>query len=113
MPAGTLDAIRLETERLLLRPPVPEDAHAAAVLLGDLEVMRFIGSGTVVPLEASARWSRGGACAGTTTAWARSWSSGVRTALAERFGSCLVRSDRLNETEIVDDLVIRAGGAAP
>jgi hypothetical protein len=52
MPAGTLDAIRLETERLLLRPPVPEDAHAAAALLGDLEAMRFIGSGTVFPSEA-------------------------------------------------------------
>jgi RimJ/RimL family protein N-acetyltransferase len=52
MPADTLDAIRLETERLLLRPPVPEDAHAAAALLGDLEAMRFIGSGTVAPPEA-------------------------------------------------------------
>jgi RimJ/RimL family protein N-acetyltransferase len=38
----------LETERLLLRPPVPADAEAAGELLADPEVMRFIG-GTAPP----------------------------------------------------------------
>ena len=40
----------IETERLLLRPPVPEDADTAAELLADPEVMRFLG-GQVVPRE--------------------------------------------------------------
>ena len=35
----------IETERLVLRPPVAEDAHAIAEAIGDAEVMRFIGSG--------------------------------------------------------------------
>ena len=38
----------LQTERLLLRPPAPNDVAAAAELLTDPEVMRFLG-GDVVP----------------------------------------------------------------
>jgi RimJ/RimL family protein N-acetyltransferase len=34
---------RLETERLVLRMPLPEDAAAAGDFLSDAEVMRFIG----------------------------------------------------------------------
>jgi len=41
----------LETERLLLRRPRLEDAEAVAGLLGDPEVMRFLG-GTTVPPDA-------------------------------------------------------------
>ena len=41
--------MQLETERLLLRLPVPEDAAAAAELLTDPEVMRFLGGETVPP----------------------------------------------------------------
>jgi RimJ/RimL family protein N-acetyltransferase len=40
---------RLETERLLLRMPRLEDAPAAAELLGNAEVMRFLGGETVPP----------------------------------------------------------------
>ena len=43
-------AVQLATERLRLRPPAPEDASAAAELVGDPEVMRFLG-GEVVPPE--------------------------------------------------------------
>jgi len=46
----TQRSVRLKTERLLLRPPVSEDAAAAAELLTDSDVMRFLG-GEVVPLE--------------------------------------------------------------
>jgi len=42
---------RLETERLLLRPPTLDDVEAAGELLGDPEVMRFIG-GSIAPREA-------------------------------------------------------------
>lgn len=60
-------SVRLETERLRLRPPVPEDAPAAAEFLTDPDVMRFLG-GQVVPFEdVSAvvakwqqRWERNG-----------------------------------------------------
>jgi RimJ/RimL family protein N-acetyltransferase len=45
-----LDHVRLQTERLLLRPPVPDDAPAAAELLTDPVVMRFLG-GETVPLD--------------------------------------------------------------
>lgn len=41
------ESVRLETERLVLRPPVHGDATAAAELLTDLEVMRFLGGETV------------------------------------------------------------------
>ena len=59
--------LRLETERLLLRPPVPTDALAAAELLADPEVMRFLGGETVPPEHTPAvvatwqeRWRRNG-----------------------------------------------------
>ena len=45
-----MTSVVIETERLTLRMPVPEDADAAAELLGDPEVMRFLG-GHVVPRE--------------------------------------------------------------
>lgn len=45
-----MTSVVIETERLTLRAPVPEDADAAAELLGDPEVMRFLG-GQVVPRE--------------------------------------------------------------
>jgi ribosomal-protein-alanine N-acetyltransferase len=35
----------LETERLRLRPPVPEDADALAPMYADPEVMRYLGNG--------------------------------------------------------------------
>jgi RimJ/RimL family protein N-acetyltransferase len=41
--------VRLETERLVLRLPRLEDAPAVAELLGDAEVMRFLGGETVPP----------------------------------------------------------------
>src|SRR5262245_5144467 len=43
------EAVRLETARLRLRPPFPEDATAVAELLTDPEVMQFLGE--VVPEE--------------------------------------------------------------
>src|SRR5205823_1099673 len=39
--------MRIETERLVLRRPRLDDAAAAADLLGDPEVMRFLGGETV------------------------------------------------------------------
>jgi RimJ/RimL family protein N-acetyltransferase len=44
-----VEDVRLETERLVLRLPRLEDAAAAAELLGDREVMRFLGGETVPP----------------------------------------------------------------
>ena len=44
--------LELETERLLLRAPVPEDAVALAPMYADPEVMRFLGDGrTLTPEE--------------------------------------------------------------
>ena len=37
--------LQLETDRLLLRAPVPEDADALAPMYGDPEVMRYVGDG--------------------------------------------------------------------
>ena len=37
--------LQLETDRLLLRAPVPDDADALAPMYGDPEVMRFVGDG--------------------------------------------------------------------
>jgi [ribosomal protein S5]-alanine N-acetyltransferase len=37
--------VSLETERLLLRAPVPDDAEALAPMYGDPEVMRYVGDG--------------------------------------------------------------------
>src|SRR5699024_10508243 len=56
-------AVQLATERLRLRPPVAEDAAAAAELVGDPEVMRFLG-GEVVPSEHAGE---------VVTAWIRRW----------------------------------------
>jgi RimJ/RimL family protein N-acetyltransferase len=42
--------VEIETERLLLRVPRPEDAAGARALLGDPDVMRFLG-GATVPAE--------------------------------------------------------------
>jgi ribosomal-protein-alanine N-acetyltransferase len=53
----------LKTERLVLRPPLPSDATAAGELLGDPEVMRFLG-GETVPQE---RWSA------VVEKWAERW----------------------------------------
>jgi RimJ/RimL family protein N-acetyltransferase len=47
---GQSERVRLTTERLVLRMPVLADASAAAALLTDPEVMRFLG-GEVVPVE--------------------------------------------------------------
>jgi RimJ/RimL family protein N-acetyltransferase len=42
----------LETERLVLRPPVPEDASPLAPMYADPEVMRYLGDGrTLTPEE--------------------------------------------------------------
>lgn len=52
---------RLETGRLLLRRPVPDDGDAFAELLADPEVMRFIGGETVAREGVQAaleRWLR-------------------------------------------------------
>ncbi len=46
--------MRLETERLLLRLPRLEDAAEAVTLLGDPEVMRFLGGDTVPAEDAPA-----------------------------------------------------------
>ncbi len=45
-----MTSVVIQTERLTLRAPVPEDADAAAELLADPEVMRFLG-GQIVPRE--------------------------------------------------------------
>ena len=37
--------VSLETERLLLRAPVPDDAEALAPMYADAEVMRYVGDG--------------------------------------------------------------------
>jgi RimJ/RimL family protein N-acetyltransferase len=37
--------LQLETDRLLLRAPVPEDAEALAPMYGDPDVMRYVGDG--------------------------------------------------------------------
>ena len=44
--------IELETERLWLRPPLPEDAEALAPMYADPEVMRYLGDGrTLTPRQ--------------------------------------------------------------
>jgi len=44
--------ISLETERLVLRPPLAEDANALASMYADPEVMRYVGDGrTFTPEE--------------------------------------------------------------
>ena len=46
--------VMLETDRLLLRPPLPEDLDPLAQFNGDPEVMRFIGDGSVRDREQTA-----------------------------------------------------------
>jgi RimJ/RimL family protein N-acetyltransferase len=60
-------SIEIETERLLLRMPRPDDADAVAEMLGDPEVMRFLGGQTVPREEVPAtihrwltRWNENG-----------------------------------------------------
>jgi RimJ/RimL family protein N-acetyltransferase len=45
----------LETERLLLRPPVPEDAEALAPMYADPEVMRYLGNGRTLSRQDTER----------------------------------------------------------
>ncbi len=46
---------RLETERLVLRAPVPEDAQALAPMYADPEVMRYLGEGHTLTREETKR----------------------------------------------------------
>ena len=62
-----MTGLRLETERLLLRPPAAGDASAVAELVGDPEVMRFLGGQIVPPDDVGEvvekwleRWERNG-----------------------------------------------------
>jgi RimJ/RimL family protein N-acetyltransferase len=45
----------LETERLVLRPPVPEDAEPLAPMYADPEVMRYLGDGRTLTGEETER----------------------------------------------------------
>ena len=45
----------LETERLVLRPPVPEDAGPLAPMYADPEVMRYLGDGQTLTPEQTGR----------------------------------------------------------
>jgi len=45
----------LETDRLVLRPPVPEDAEALAPMYGDPDVMRYLGNGRTLTPEQTER----------------------------------------------------------
>jgi ribosomal-protein-alanine N-acetyltransferase len=45
----------LETDRLVLRPPVPEDAEALAPMYADPEVMRFLGNGRTLTRDETER----------------------------------------------------------
>ena len=47
--------VSLETERLLLRAPVADDAEALAPMYGDPEVMRFVGDGRPLTRAETAR----------------------------------------------------------
>jgi ribosomal-protein-alanine N-acetyltransferase len=46
---------RLETERLLLRPPVPEDAGPLAPMYADPEVVRYLGDGRALTRKETER----------------------------------------------------------
>jgi [ribosomal protein S5]-alanine N-acetyltransferase len=46
---------RLETERLVLRAPVPEDAEALAPMYADPEVMRYLGDGRTLSRKETER----------------------------------------------------------
>ena len=45
----------LETDRLVLRPPLPEDAEALAPMYADPEVMRYLGNGRTLTREETER----------------------------------------------------------
>jgi RimJ/RimL family protein N-acetyltransferase len=45
----------LETERLVLRPPVPDDAESLAPMYADPKVMRFLGDGRTLTPEQTER----------------------------------------------------------
>jgi RimJ/RimL family protein N-acetyltransferase len=45
----------LETDRLVLRPPLPEDAEALAPMYADPEVMRYLGKGRTLTREQTER----------------------------------------------------------
>ncbi len=45
----------LETERLVLRPPVPEDVEALAPMYADREVMRYLGNGRTLTHDETER----------------------------------------------------------
>lgn len=47
--------LELETERLLLRPPVPEDAEVLAPMYADPDVMRYLGDGRTLAREDTER----------------------------------------------------------
>jgi len=47
--------VELETERLWLRPPLPEDAEALAPMYADPEVMRYLGDGRTLTPKQTAR----------------------------------------------------------
>ena len=46
----------LETDRLVLRPPLPEDAEALAPMYADPEVMRYLGNGRTLTREETERY---------------------------------------------------------
>jgi len=46
----------IATERLILRPIVPEDTEPFARMVADPEVVRFIGDGTTATLEETREW---------------------------------------------------------
>jgi ribosomal-protein-alanine N-acetyltransferase len=89
----------IETPRLLLRSWSYTDLPAAAEVYGDPEVMRFIGAGAPLSLEAMAamidRWSRHEAAHGFTL-WAL-----VERATGELLGDCgLIHLDGGPEIEV-------------
>lgn len=67
--------VQLATERLRLRQPLLEDASAAAELVGDPEVMRFLGGEVVPPAHVGE----------VVTAWIRRWQdNGMGPVVIER-----------------------------
>lgn len=71
-----MNEVALETERLLLRLPRPEDAKALVEAIADPETMRYIGDGRTGDLSAAER---------TIARWRKSWDeSGFGHMVAER-----------------------------
>jgi RimJ/RimL family protein N-acetyltransferase/class 3 adenylate cyclase len=52
---GSAGTKTLETERLVLRPPVPEDAEPLAPMYADPEVMRYLGDGRTLTRDETER----------------------------------------------------------